>query len=408
MFFAPYDFDIENKIWKNHAGGEEMNKMKTVRKIKGVTACSMIKKIVKLAWFILCLVLLIKQIIYCVETYMSEPANTNIYIAKFSKETEPVFTVCSNILNKIGKPQEYNETVLINYGLTYEQYKGDNTQRPDLNATAETIYEAAVWKLEDIVQAFWFEDVYGNTISTRPSMGNWSSFWTSVNPNEYSGRCYTLDLANRKLDNGIKRLGLIGVTGSMYVLVHERGQTSDPELSSKVDVFKDYENTFTASIEIIKLRDRKLSPCTVGNYDQAIYKNVKEKMMKKVGCLVPYIPRNPEERICETRNRTREVGVIYSNELIKAGILTREIPPPCQQIKSLVVLKKYEIFSGGSAIFELQSTVRIIEQQEAFGIFDFFAATGGYIGLLLGYSALHITAIMDINCSSLKSMFSIE
>lgn len=58
-------------------------------------------------------------------------------------------------------------------------------------------------------------------------MGNWSSFWTSVNPNEYSGlntyaiksntekhlfldddqimkinflgRCYTLDLANRKL-----------------------------------------------------------------------------------------------------------------------------------------------------------------------------------------------------------------
>ena len=30
---------------------------------------------------------------------------------------------------------------------------------------------------------------------------------------------------------------------------------------------------------------------------------------------------------------------------------------------------------------------------------------GGYIGLLLGYSALHITAIMDINCSSLKSMF---
>ena len=58
-------------------------------------------------------------------------------------------------------------------------------------------------------------------------MGNWSSFWTSVNPNEYSGlkidanksntekhpfsdddkimkihclgRCYTLDLANRTL-----------------------------------------------------------------------------------------------------------------------------------------------------------------------------------------------------------------
>ena len=52
--------------------------------------------------------------------------------------------------------------------------------------------------------------MYGNTISTRslfillntyfylrktlfqnyvlrPSMGNWSSFWTSVNPNEYSG-----------------------------------------------------------------------------------------------------------------------------------------------------------------------------------------------------------------------------
>jgi len=34
-------------------------------------------------------------------------------------------------------------------------FKGDNTQRPDLNATAETIYEAAVWKLEDIVQEFW-------------------------------------------------------------------------------------------------------------------------------------------------------------------------------------------------------------------------------------------------------------
>ena len=26
----------------------------------------------------------------------------------------------------------------------------------DLNATAETIYEAAVWKLEDIVQEFWW------------------------------------------------------------------------------------------------------------------------------------------------------------------------------------------------------------------------------------------------------------
>ena len=25
MFFPPYDFDIENKIWKNHAGGEEVN-----------------------------------------------------------------------------------------------------------------------------------------------------------------------------------------------------------------------------------------------------------------------------------------------------------------------------------------------------------------------------------------------
>ena len=29
---------------------------------------------------------------------------------------------------------------------------------------------------------------------------------------------------------------------------------SDPELCSKVEVYKDYENTFTASIEIIKVK----------------------------------------------------------------------------------------------------------------------------------------------------------
>ena len=133
--------------------------------------------------------------------------------------------------------------------------------------------------------------------------------------------------------------------------------------------------------------------CENHDYDATYMTVLQQKMLAKAGCVVPWIERDKETKICTDEENATIAENVYTNMKKINLIENNDDPAPCEYIvttldvlKSKVVtvvdVKKIEI--------NLRPVARLVEQVDGYTFLSFMAEVGGYMGLFLGMSVYQL------------------
>ena len=294
--------------------------------------------VLKLAWLLVCLGLMAWQVFRCTREFYSNPVVTNLVHEKFTDEFLPQITVCPNGYDgtSIIKREE-----LARHGLDLDSYlgfNGNNTWKSSNSSfTPEDVLSSISWGIEDLVPYITLDEVGEEMKSNKAT--DLLHLWTPTIWHGFFMNCYKLDLWKFKKGEG--RLNRVMMwsrfPAGIIVFVHNVNQVFDNglrlNLNSRNYAHPKYypERTFDVSLKVIKTLSTSKHPCSSEYFDQNMLEVATDRMMKEVGCVVPFVDRLEGAPICDGGKDAVKAFEIYNNLYNYEGLYERgDVLPPCE------------------------------------------------------------------------------
>ena len=146
--------------------------------------------------------------------------------------------------------------------------------------------------------------------------------------------------------------------------------------------------------EIVQLPDNKRDKCSTGVYDDCMYSSLVHRMQSATedNCTVPWVLDN--SNICTKKNDINASFSIWIQHLLKK----KDCAHPCSTMVVELGAKniiRHENNPGRTQIVIYFSPyVTKVTEKYLYSLLGMLADVGGYIGLLLGYSFLHLAKLV--------------
>ena len=223
-------------------------------------------------------------------------------------------------------------------------------------------------------------------------------------PNDmrFYGRCFSPNPSEDIIKAGVFWMELT-FKSKVRIFIHNKGMWSTVRSARNElhDIALDHDHTLNVEHEVYELLDIAGSKCNLNqtfNYDECIYETARDELMKKVGCITPFLGRN-KENICP--NQTFGVKAYNLQKTFLAyGIHKDAID--CYESCNYLVMKMREA-SESKAKNDSFSTLKLtfqerIKKTKSYYTYEglsFVAEFGGYVGLFLGVSFLNVADLIQ-------------
>lgn len=214
------------------------------------------------------------------------------------------------------------------------------------------------------------------------------------------GFCYVFKFPDEIASLGVSSIAL-NLKIKTYIYVHHHnqyyyaGQNRQGKIVAKPGV-KSYLNSFYDLTRLIP--DSKGSDCSDEMHDLCVLKNLDIAMKEKFGC--HFINTSHPELICNRRNVKEEFKDIFPGEFFKLyrTVLRSVCPKPCTTIDVF-----YGIPDDSDNKIKQEAYIKLYFKQQinsrkstySYEGDSVIADIGGYLGLLLGFSLLDITMVIE-------------
>ena len=143
-----------------------------------------------------------------------------------------------------------------------------------------------------------------------------------------------------------------------------------------------------------------LSVILGNNFDEYLMKQLHRELMEKYMCTLPFILKHIRENvaICSDVEITKKAINLYEDSPISKSTLWAEntfLMPPC----AYHTYDAKETMSGDSTekglLIRLLPKMTVSEQYWSYDFMTYIAENGGFVGLFLGYSVLHLRDLIE-------------
>lgn len=296
-----------------------------------------------------CVLLLGVEAKTCLERYLQKETRAVLKVEPTGQNTFLAFTICP------AYEHAYKENILTKLGTSREQIRSGNFSLEAAGATwvQDKIFEQITHDFKDVVEEIRiFTEHQPITLKTE----HINSSLAKVVPlfGLTLGRCFSLEFLPILASLEIRSMQMIGNI-NFYVYFHHPFQFLDKDTKTKVHVTVDKMIFLDLAYEITEntLSDESLHPCNADqeyNYDDCHYKVLNEKLMDKIGCLVPSLPPKYYSKganICvnmsseEIKELKKYFKVVAGQRHCIIPCKTMEVPIHFQLQKSLWFIKKF-------------------------------------------------------------------
>ena len=351
---------------------------------------TIIKRVQYFFIFIIASAILTFQTYECIEKYLQRNTGTGDKYEHTSKVPFLEMTICPtypyrlNVLNKNGISGKNNIQL------------GAQWISNDSSVTPKQLYDEAVIPIESVVHSLriYFEKLIDgkNIIDLKPNdkvCGLEKLFKTK--PYYWNGDCFGLAIPSCLAEAGILEI-VMEFYDKTDIFIHHTGQFLSPNSRSRVDVDKGKFIKIAISHEVVQLLSgEQFSNCEPDlNYDNCMYTNLYNLMMEKVGCTVPWLPR--QDNICNDPIKSKEAFEVYqqnrrNQEYIcpKSCLFTNMYFGPPVTGNNDPVRQQY-----AWGVFYFRRDIKTTTEYELYSILSMAAEIGAYVGLLLGASLLNL------------------
>ena len=343
--------------------------------------------------FLLCSTAFAFQSYDCFKKWLSCPQGIKTSLQHQTKIEFPSITFCPRFLDIHGGNlplNPYNWTIVKKCGIIFhEKFNGIDPECQD----SKNLWESMTLKLEDFGiregQIFYL-DSRMEVLKISESEPIWRRIVSY-----YMGACYALTLPTEITQKGIYYMKFeIMADRTLYIFAHPKGLLNILEpwrsLAFSVDALFphygfdlqiDYQQSVALDFDGRKCENDR-------NYDfiDCVKARILERTLEEVGCTTPY--GNDLENICETEEKAKKAWAIYKEENINISCLY-----PCTYLSNFSRKKSVIAAKNGTRDLYIGYGEYIQKNVSSctYSGLDLFAAVGGYVGLFLGISILHIS-----------------
>ncbi|XP_023334500.1 uncharacterized protein LOC111705999 isoform X2 [Eurytemora carolleeae] len=356
------------------------------------------KKIQFILIFLVSFAILIVQGRQCVENYLKKLTSTGDTYAHVATLPFPELTICPtypyklDVLQANGIPSQsaiqFNSNWISNISFI----------------SPKQLYESTLIKIEEILVQLRLDlegSFNGSSIMfIKPNQLVCGKQVFRATEYYYNGRCYTMELPDCILRLGVLEVN-IDFIDKTDIFIHHEGQFLSPDSRSRVDVDKGSFVKIAINHEVVQLLP-DVGTCVAGygpnltdSYDDCIFSNLYDLMIQNVGCAVPFLPN--VINICVEENQRQQAFNIYQeNRRNQKNICANPCTFTNMYFGPPVTGKsQIELADIGRAVFYYRRSVKYTEEYVRYTWLSMVAELGGYTGLLLGYSLLHLSKIFD-------------
>lgn len=340
-----------------------------------------------------CIFSLVLHTLRCVQQYLANETRAVLNVQPTAKFTYLAFTICPSF------EDAYKEDMLSKLSSAKDQIRAGDFNLHDMDWVKDRAFEKITHEYDEIIEKL--KIVTEVEAQSSIVLKTKESYYNKVNVTPLFhlklGRCYSLELLPTLTILGIVRLIFTGKI-DFYVYFHHPNQFLDKDSKTKI-----YANTGRMgfldvgfAINENTLAQESIIPCDPDDryrFDDCTYKAIKEKLLKKFGCLVPSLP--PEEygtsQVCINKTSSEAEALMdYYSHLVT----TRNCMISCKTMEVyLGVLQTSDGTNGSSYVkLNMKSTVKYRKKILDYTWMNMWAEIGGYEGLLLGMAIVSVTS----------------
>ena len=343
------------------------------------------------AALLVCILLLMGDVIFCISRYLDNSTTLNIDIKNINEVEFPEFTVCPDFRHgfKTDKLGSHNLTL------------SDILQGNYGNLTWETFLEVT-FEPEELIESFRVTSILD---------GKKHYFDQDSNPNLYHssirttlerryGRCATLKIPKSYTDMGLEAI-FINSKADMNVFVHHKNQYY-ANINPKIYTEMDWPLFIDLNFELLNHIPRGNRNCSAelnGQYDDCFMIEALEGMMVMEGCVFPlYWPGSDsvlQYPICQG-----EHPGLFDKFVTSQIVENCQLPCETTTVSFGFPFKRKSLegfdYESGKAyvMFKLSRSVNVKTMVLSYPPMSMIAEIGGYSGLLLGISALDLCRLL--------------
>ena len=277
----------------------------------------------------------------------------------------------------------FKEEQLYKYGLTKEEYKDGNYTGTSTDGDAWEIFRNVTWNIEDLISALRVETLgqegeelgnehmiylvcqrshncpaelhFNNGLGRTVNSGekwNDQKLHDLYNIKEHYhhglGRCFEIQFTKNLVKLGIYSVVFQPVEGKLvYIYVNTPGQFKSIDENTKLYTTLGAYNTIDIqyTVQVDNLEEESRMPCSSEmdqKLDECIYYNTAEHMMQHFNCVLPFLPRNDSQSICQSMNPLMHFRKLMNNNQRSMCQL------PCKKIKAYFGVLRKDQLAGSS------------------------------------------------------------
>ena len=321
-----------------------------------------------------------------ISTYCQYDTRALIKIKNSSDETYIAFTICPKL-------EDFNSDTLSSYGINAHRYiwQGNFTGNSS-GENAWDIFQKVTYNLENLIRTLYlktksseYQWIYlikaplsikigsGKTRRANRTWNDETSGWYELTE-KYSldmGRCFEFKLNEKLINKGLKEVTFESQTGRAFnIFVHAPGQFHNMG-QSRVQGMTNLAVVagLSSTVQVDSLEEESKMPCKSEmnqQLDNCLYKQAAEKLMQRFNCVLPFLPPNKTQPVCEKQSgspRYHEKRSCYEEAMSNEhwGLCNM----PCKMMEStLEIYEREEQKSNRSCIkiyFKTSATVQVTE-----------------------------------------------
>ena len=370
-----------------------------------------ITKIVFWTLFLLCFTGFAFKSYDCFKKWLSCPQGIKTSLQHQTKIDFPSVTFCPRFLDIYADYlplNPYNWTLVKKCEIIFqEKFHGPDPECQDL----KKLWESMTPKVED----FGIKTghiVFLDDTSEEIKFNENESMWRRI-VSYYMGACYALTLPTKIAKKGIYYMIFkIKADRTLYIFAHPKGQLNLLEpwrsLEFSVDALIpgfgfdlqiDYQQNVALDFD-----GRKCEVDQNYDFEDCVKDRIFKRSMEEIGCTTPY--GDNLENICGTEEKAKKSWAIYKEE----NYLNISCLYPCTYLSNFS--RKKSVIAAKNETRDLFIGFREYIQKNVasctYSGLDLFAAVGGYVGLFLGISILHVSDGFSYVLKKLKNQINDE
>ena len=385
------------------------------------------RRYLKVSFKLICLLLVGISICSLFHTWLENNDASSIgfkYYNDKEQDVYPTFSFCFRSIEN-GALFTHFETELMkkfllrptDFEILLKGYEinDDNSGYSDFQNISGIEYDQYMIKLEDIVLALQFlttddqdDYTYDNVHGDANITGNdqeWRFYISHVDPTTvcFSRKSKYVQNLIRKSDAvllSIEKMKEWNKFLYLHVYVHHPGQLirflDKPIFNTWLQTIDQYNNDIRFSISqvnVLRKRANANFPCDPKLHDDE--SNYKKVVIERAGCTPNYWGTVMEtKRVFEMCTSSSQMRSIY-HDITGFRKVLGTYNPPCNEMRISTSLQRRPYYMNESLylLFNyMDENYQEIVNFRAFTISSFFSDTGGFIGMILGYSLLQIPA----------------